>query len=215
MRFSVRFPFFEKGQKHTTPAHRRFWTGWCAFAFAIPQKPSTLVPPEPPGAEAGEGLVDLIMGFPGVDGEPEVEAFQLAALVAFLQQGVGRSEAEAFAVHRQEAVKQGQGGVAAVVALEPEVVRAQGADFRGVLVLHVRFLRIADPEEEAGEVFVGAALRQQPADLGLEVHAARFETVNPLPVRGGDFVDKGGNHADLSVLGPSGKYILFCHTTQQ
>ena len=116
-------------------------------------------------------------------------------------------------MHRQEAIEEREDGEVGVRALEPKGIRAVGADHRGVLVLDIGFAGVAHPDEEAGELLVGAALREHPGDFVVDIPPGNVQTVDLFPVRDGEFVDDGGDHMDLTMVGPGGKYILFCHKT--
>jgi hypothetical protein len=68
---------------------------------------------------------------------------------------------------------------------------------------------MANPQEEPGEVLMGAALRKEPADFVVYLLPPGFNPFDPVAVGLRSDMDQGRDHPDLSVLGPGDKRVLF------
>ena len=145
-----------------------------------------------------------------------VMPLEVAAFIHPLDKRALAGKEDALSVHGEETVKERKGREIAPRSLQPQIIRAPGANQSGILILKVSLPWTSNAEEEPRKGLVGPAQGHEPSGLVVILGIMVLNPFNPLPVGKGAFIDEGRDHTELAFFSPGNESVLFVtHKTQQ
>ena len=115
--------------------------------------------PELPGPDGFKFGIDLPVIHHVVQGEEVVMPLEVTAFIHPLDKRALAGKQNAPSVHGEEAVKERKSREIAPRSLQPQIIRAPGANQSGILILQVSLLWASNAEEKAGQGLVSTAPR--------------------------------------------------------